>query len=129
MDRLIQTLINAAALYVAVLIVPNLEFAFETEGGWWKFLLVAFIFGLVNTFLRPVLRILTLPITLLTLGLFLLVINALLLMLTGAISAELDLGFTVGDFLAALLGSIVISIVGFLLSMVIGTSRLAGRVL
>jgi putative membrane protein len=129
MDRLIQTLINGAALYVAVMVVPNLDFAFETEGAWWKFLLVAFIFGLVNTFLRPVLRILTLPITLMTLGLFLLVINALLLMLTGAISAELDLGFTVGDFLAALLGSIVISIVGFLLSMVIGSGRMAGRVL
>jgi putative membrane protein len=129
MDRVIQTLINAAALYVAVMLVPNLEFDFGAEGAWWKFLLVALIFGLVNTFLRPILRILTLPITLMTLGLFLLVINALLLMLTGAISAELDLGFTVGDFLAALLGSIVISIVGFLLSMVIGTGRVAGRVL
>lgn len=129
MDRVIQTLINAAALYIAVMIVPRLEFAFDTEGAWWKFLLVAFIFGLVNTFLRPVLRILTLPITLMTLGLFLLVINALMLMLTGAISAELNLGFTVGDFWAALFGSIVISIVGFLLSMVIGSSRMAGRVL
>ena len=129
MDRVIQTLINAAALYVAVMLVPNLEFDFGAGGAWWKFLLVALIFGLVNTFLRPILRILTLPITLMTLGLFLLVINALLLMLTGAISAELNLGFTVGDFLAALLGSIVISIVGFLLSMVIGTGRMAGRVL
>jgi putative membrane protein len=127
MDRVIQTLINAAALYVAVMIVPNLDFDFGAEGAWWKFLLVALVFGLVNTFLRPILRILTLPITLMTLGLFLLVINALLLMLTGAISAELALGFTVGDFLAALLGSIVISIVGFLLSMVIGTGRIAGR--
>jgi putative membrane protein len=129
MDRLVQTLINAGALYVAVMLVPNLDFAFESEGAWWKFLLVAFIFGLVNTFLRPVLRILTLPITIVTLGLFLLVINAALLLLTGAISAELNLSFTVGDFWAALFGSIVISIVGFLLSMVIGTGRMAGRVL
>lgn len=129
MDRVVQTLINAAALYIAVMIVPNLTFAFDTDGAWWKFLLVAFIFGLVNTFLRPVLRILTLPITLMTLGVFLLVINALMLMLTGAISAELNLGFTVGDFWAALFGSIVISIVGFVLSMVIGSSRMAGRVL
>lgn len=129
MDRIIQTLINAAALYIAVMVVPNLDFAFGTDGAWWKFLLVAAIFGVVNTFLRPVLRILTLPITLMTLGLFLLVINALMLMLTGAISAELNLGFAVGDFWAALLGSIVISIVGFLLSMVIGTGRMAGRVI
>lgn len=125
MDRIIQLLINAAALYVAVVIVPNLEFT----GEWWKLLVVAFIFGLVNTFLRPILRILTLPITLMTLGIFLLILNALLLLLVGAISGELNLGFTVGDFLAALLGSIVISIVGLVLSMVIGTGRMAGRLL
>ena len=128
MDRIIQLLINAAALYVAVLLVPNLDFAFEPDNAWLKFLLVAFIFGLVNTFLKPILRILTLPITLMTMGLFLIVLNALLLLLTGAISDQLDLGLTVGDFIAALLGSIVISIVGFLLSMVIGTGRMAGRV-
>lgn len=123
MDRALQILINAAALYVAVLIVPNLEFT----GEWWKLLLVAAIFGVVNTFVRPILRIFTLPITIMTLGLFLLVINALMLLLTGAISNELSLGLTVGDFLAALLGSIVISIVGMLLSAVIGGSRVAGR--
>jgi putative membrane protein len=89
---------------------------------------VALIFGLVNTFLKPVLRILTLPITLMTMGLFLLVLNALLLLLVGAISQELNLGLQVPDFFAALLGAIVISIVGFVLSMVIGTGRMAGRV-
>jgi len=119
MDRLLQTLINAAALYVAVLIVPNILFT----GEWWKLLVVAFIFGLVNTFLRPILRIVTLPISIMTVGLFLFVINALLLLLTSAISAELDLGFQVSDFLAALLGSIVISLVGFALSLVVGTGR------
>lgn len=124
MDRILQTLINAAALYVAELVVPGIVFI----GEWWKLLLVAVIFGVINTFLRPVLRILTLPITIMTLGLFLLVINALLLMLTGLISTELNLGFVVDDFIAALLGSIVISLVGFLLSMVIGTGRVAGRV-
>ena len=128
MDRVVQLLINAAALYVAVLLVPNLDFAFEPEGAWWKFLLVAFIFGLVNTFLRPVLRILTLPITIMTLGIFLIVINALMLMLTGAISSELDLGLTVADFFAAFLGAIVVSLVGFVLSIVVGTTRIAGRV-
>ena len=129
MDRAIQTLINAAALYVAVMVVPNLTFDFGNEGAWWKFPLVALIFGVVNSFLRPILRVLTLPITLMTLGLFLLVINALMLMLTAAISRELDLGFTVGDFLAALLGSLVVSLVGFILSLVIGTGRVARRAL
>jgi putative membrane protein len=127
MDRLLQVLVNAAALYVAVLIVPNLEFV---EGGeWWKFLLVAVAFSLLNSFLRPILRILTFPITIVTMGLFLLVINAAMLLLTGAISEQLGLGFSVGDFWAALLGSIVISIVGWILSMVVGASRAPTRVL
>ena len=120
MDRLIQILINAAALWVAVQITPV-----DFVGEWWQLLVVAVIFSLINTFLRPILRILTLPITIVTLGLFLLVINALMLLLTGAASAELNLGFAVPDFIAALLGSIVISIVGLILSLVIGTGRLA----
>lgn len=125
MDRVIQILVNAAALWVAVQIVPGLGFS----GDLWKLLLVAVIFGLINAFIRPILLIFTLPITIMTLGLFLLVINALLLILTGVISTELNLGFTVEDFWAALLGSIVISIVGTILSLVIGTSKLAGRAL
>ena len=127
MDRVIQLLINAAALYVATLLVPNLDFDFSAPDAWWKFLLVALIFGLVNTFLKPILRILTLPITLMTLGLFLLILNALLLLLLGAISDQLSLGLIVGDFLAALLGAIIISVVGFVLSLVVGTGRMAGR--
>jgi putative membrane protein len=123
-DRIVQLLINAAALFVAVFVVPGLDFAFEPENAWLKFLLVAFIFGLVNTFVRPILRILTFPITMITLGLFLLVINALMLLLTDAISDQLGLGLSVADFLAALLGAIVISIVGMLLSMVVRTGRL-----
>lgn len=123
MDRIVQLLINAAALWVAIFVVPGLEFAFEAEGAWLKFLFVALIFGLVNTFVRPVLRIFTLPITLMTLGLFLVVINALMLLLTGAIAADLDLGLVVNDFFAAFLGAIVISLVGMALSIVVGTTR------
>ena len=123
MDRIVQLLINAGALYVAVLLVPNLDFAFEPDDAWLKFLIVAFIFGLVNTFVRPVLRILTFPITMMTLGLLLIVINALMRLLTDTISDELSLGLVVGDFLAALLGAIVIALVGFVLSLLIGTTR------
>jgi putative membrane protein len=126
MDRVLQILVNAAALWVAVQIVPGLGWRGEE---WWKFLLVAIAFSLVNSYLKPILRILTLPISIVTLGLFLLVLNALLLMLTGAISDQLDLGFTVADFGAALLGSIVISIIGWILSMVVGAARMPTRVL
>jgi putative membrane protein len=125
-DRLIQILINAAALWVAVQIVPGISFSGE---DWWKLLLVAVAFSLLNTYLRPILRILSIPLTLMTFGLFLLVINALMLLLTSAISDELQLGFRVADFVAALLGAIVVAIVGLILSMIVGTSRLAGKAL
>ena len=123
MDRIIQLLINAGALYVAVLVVPNLDFSFATDNAWLRFLIVAFIFGIVNTLVKPLLQLLTLPITVVTLGLFLVVVNALMLLLTDAISDQLDLGLLVGDFLAALLGVIVISIVSLILSMVVGAVR------
>jgi putative membrane protein len=128
MDRVLQILVNAGALYVAVLIVPGLDFDQSGDDWWWKLLLVAVAFSLVNSYIRPVLRILTFPISMVTLGLFLLVINALMLMLTGAISGELQLGLTVDDFWAALLGSIVISIVGAILSLVVGAGRMSTKV-
>jgi putative membrane protein len=128
MDRVLQILVNAGALYVAVLIVPGLNFDQSGDDWWWKFLLVAVAFSLVNSYIRPVLRILTFPISIVTLGLFLLVINALMLMLTGAISDQLRLGLRVDDFWAALLGSIVISIVGAILSLVVGAGRMSSKV-
>ena len=116
MARILQILVNAAALWVAVQI---------TEMDWtgaeaWQFLLVAVIFSLVNTFIRPILRIITLPITAVTLGLFLIVINAFMLLLTGWISDQLELGFMVNGFVPALLGAIVISIVSWVLSLIVG---------
>ena len=128
MDKVLQILVNAGALYVAVLIVPGLDLDQSGDDWWWKFLLVAVAFSLVNSYIRPVLRILTFPISMVTLGLFLLVINALMLMLTGAISEELQLGLRVADFWAALLGSIVVSIVGAILSLVVGAGRMSTKV-
>jgi len=124
MNRILQILINAGALYAAVFVIDGIEFA----GDWWKLLLVALAFSLLNTYVRPILRILTLPISVITLGIFLLVINAALLMLTGAISDQLSLGFHVKDFGAAFLGAIVVAIVGWLLSMVVGAGRMPGKV-
>lgn len=125
MNRVVQIAINAIALYVAVIIVPGLSFA--AGEPWWKFVLVAVAFSLVNTYLRPILRILTLPITFLSFGLFLLVINALMLMLVGAVSEQLQLGFAVDSFLAALLGAIVVAIAGFVLAILLKPARMAGR--
>jgi putative membrane protein len=123
MDRVIQILVNAGALYVADLLVGGISFT----GELWKFLLVALAFSLLNSYVRPILQILTLPISIVTLGLFLLVINAAMLLLTSAVSEQLQLGFVVDGFVSALLGSIIISIVGFVLSTVVGASRMPGR--
>jgi putative membrane protein len=123
MAKLVQIAINAVALYVAVVLVPGLDF----HGEWWKFVLVAVAFSLVNTYIRPILRVVTLPITILTLGIFLLIINALMLWLVGAVSLQLHLGFTVHDFGAAFLGAIVVAIVGFVLAVVLAPARFAGR--
>ena len=122
-DRLIQILVNAAALWVAVQLVDGIRFT----GEWWKLLIVALAFSLLNTYLRPILRILSIPLTIITFGIFLLVINALMLLLTSAISGALNLEFHVDGFGAAFLGAIVVAIVGFLLSILIGTGRLAGK--
>lgn len=119
MDWVVKVVVNAGALWVAELLLPGISFI----GEWWKLLIVAFIFAAVNTFVRPLLQILTLPISVVTLGLFLVVINALMLLLTSAISSELNLGFSVDGFLTALLGSVIISIVGLVLSLVLNTGR------
>lgn len=124
-ERILQILINAGALYAADFLIGGISFV----GEWWMFLLVALAFSLLNTYLRPILRILTFPIAIVTMGIFLLVINAAMLLLTSAISDQLQLGFSVADFGAAFLGAIVVSIVGWILSMVIGAGRMGGKVL
>jgi putative membrane protein len=107
MNLIIKLLINAAALWVAAALVSGIEL----EGTFWEIMLVALIFGLINTFIKPVLKLLSLPVMILTLGLFAIVINAGLLWFTAWITDYL----TVQNFWSAILGAIVISIVSALL--------------
>ncbi len=113
---LLRWLINGVALYLAAELVPGIE----TEGGWQVLLLMALIFGLVNALVRPILKFLTCPLIMLTLGLFTLVINALMLQLASWLGRQLDLGFYVENFWAAILGALVISVGSFVLTMIIG---------
>jgi putative membrane protein len=115
----IRLLINAAALWVATRIVPGVSY----EGGWLPMLGVALVFGVVNAFIRPVAKVLTLPVVILTLGLFLLVINGLMLWLTSALSATLNLGFHVSGFWAAFWGGLVVSIISGMLSLMTRADR------
>lgn len=113
---LIRLIINAVALYVATQVgISGLSF----KGDWTTIAIVAFIFGLVNALVRPLLTILTCPLMMLTLGLFTLVINALMLALTGWIAAYFHLGFVVDGFWAAFLGALVVSIVSFVLTLIL----------
>jgi putative membrane protein len=105
---------NAIALWVAAYVVPGLDFT----GSWLQLLLVAALFGLVNSIVRPVLTMLTCPLVVLTLGLFMFVINAIMLLLTGWLSEQWALGFLVDGFLAAFLGGIVVGIVSLVLTLV-----------
>ena len=76
-------------------------------------LVVALILGLVSTFVEPVIKLISLPFIILTLGFLLLVINALMLLLTARLADAFDLGFHVDGFWNALLGSIIVTIVGW----------------
>ena len=115
MNFIIRLLINAAALWVATSFVPGITF----RGDWMHLLFVALVFGVVNAFVRPLVRLLTFPLLILTLGLFTLVINGLMLMLTSSLSAGLGLGFHVAGFWPALWGALVVSVVNIVLSMLV----------
>jgi len=113
----IKILVNAVGLYVASLVVKS-GIAFVGTGGQLveTVLIVALVFGLVNTFIRPVVKLFSFGITLVTLGLFTFVINALMLWLTSKISEHFAVQFHVKDFLSALLGSLVITVVSLVLN-------------
>jgi putative membrane protein len=104
-------LATAAALWVAAKLVPGIHHT----GSALALLGVAAVFGVVNTLIAPVIKLLSLPFIVLSLGLFALVINGAMLMLTSWFAAKLELGFTVDGFIPALLGSLVISIVSAVL--------------
>lgn len=110
MKKVLAVAATAAGVWVAVKLVPGLEF----RGSGWAFAAVAVLVALANAFVRPVLAFLSLPVVVLTLGLFLLVINAAALQLVVWLSApeRLDLGLTSTGFLwATFLGALVISVV------------------
>lgn len=111
MGFLIKVLVNAAALWVAARFVPGIDLS----GDVWQILLIALVFGVVNAILKPVIKLLSLPLLIITLGLFAIVINMILL----AITAGLMENLTVDGVLAAFLGSLVISIVSAILHAVI----------
>jgi len=113
---IIRWAINAVALYAAVALVPGIRPQSESV---LSFILLALIFGVINALLSPLLKLLTCPLILLTLGLFTLVINTFLFYLAGYVGTAFGVGFVVDGFWSALLGSIIVSVVSVVLSLVL----------
>jgi putative membrane protein len=119
MRFLIRLLITAAALWVAVRLVPGIRYT----GPILHLLGVALVFGVVNAIVRPILVMLTCPLIMLTLGLFALVLNALMLLLTSALAGAFGMQFHVDGFVAAFIGGLVVGITSAVLNMFVADEK------
>ena len=126
---IVRVVVNAAALWITTLVVPQLTFGSNPQPS--GVVGVAIVFGLVNAFIRPIVKLFTLPLTILTLGLLGLLVNGLLLLVVAALSDSLGLHFAVDGFppefsLTAVQWAVVGSIVLGIVSSVIGLLPLPG---
>ncbi len=116
----LQTVINAVALWVAAWAIDGITFGGgSTTQVIWTVILVALIFGVVNFFIKPILKLISLPLIIVTLGLFVFIVNALMLQLTSWLAGKLDLPFHVDHFFwDAVFGALIITFVSMLLSFI-----------
>ena len=127
MRLIVRILAGAVALAVAAALIDGISVGpGTTSERLVTLLLVAVIFGLVNAIVRPIVRLISLPLFVITLGLFTFVVNALMLLLTAWIGDQFDLAFEVDGFWSALLGALVISVVTFALNVLL-PDRWEGR--
>lgn len=118
MRIVIRILVIMVSLYVAALIVPGIEI--QGTSGWLYLTVMAIVLSVVNAFIRPVLALLSCGFILLTMGLFMLVVNALTFWLASSIAVNwFNAGFIVNGFWPAFWGSIVVSVVSFLINLLI----------
>jgi putative membrane protein len=115
---IIRALIAALGLWLASEIVPGIA----APGGWISLLIAALLLGVVNAVVRPIVFVLTLPLTVVTLGLFLLIVNAAMLGLVGLLLK----GFVVDGLWAGIFGSVVVGVVSWLGHLLMGDGRERG---
>ncbi|MGD0019922.1 MAG: phage holin family protein [Candidatus Limnocylindrales bacterium] len=140
-DLLIKVAVNAVALLAAANVVPEFTLRFHNDqpADWLKIAAIAFIFAMVNSYLKPILKVLAMPIGLLTMGLIAFAINAAMLLGTAWLVSQaqgtLNIGFTLGGYPphwgyeaigVAVVGSIVISIVATVLDLVLAPRKVVG---
>jgi putative membrane protein len=114
MRFLVRLVLNAVAIILAAYVLPGLHVS-----GVFSALIAGAILGFVNAIVRPLLFLLTLPLTLITLGLFIFVLNALCLALTAALVP----GFSIDGIGSALVGALLVSIVSWVLNGIFVSSR------
>lgn len=117
---LLQWLINAFAIIVAVKVIDGISFS----GPWWYMIIIGSLFGIVNSVIKPVIKFFTYPIIIITFGIFALVINAAMLGTTALISRHLELGFTIAGFWPAFWGAMIVSMISTFLAIATGHKRL-----
>jgi len=116
---LIRLAINAVALWVVINGIPGVFNGVPGISGprdWQSILALAFIFGLVNAIIRPIITLLTCPLIILTLGLGTLLVNTLMFYLAGQIGTAFGVGFTVDGFWPAFFGALIVTIISIVLS-------------
>lgn len=124
MKHVIGIIVSAAALAVAAWVVPGIVLAGHNDTQKAETLLVvALIFGVINTILKPIIKTLGCAFYVLTLGLLALIVNGLLLWLTSDIAGHLKLPFHVGGFVAAVEGALIVGVVSWALHLVLGDKR------
>jgi putative membrane protein len=117
LDIVIRIVINAVAFWVTASILTGFRVADNDIG---TYLVIGLIFGVVNAIIKPIVKFLTCPLTLLTLGLFIFVINGLMLLLTASLSGG---RLQIDSFLTAIVGGIIMALVNVVLEAVIGAVR------
>ena len=113
---ILRIMINALSIAAAVKVVNGITFT----GEWWKMIIIGAVFGVVNSLIKPLVSLFTLPLIILTLGLFTLIVNTLMLLITEGLSGPLSLGLQITGFWPAFKGALIISIVSILLSWLTG---------
>lgn len=119
---LIKTGVNAAALWVAAMVVPGIHLGNSDQASknLITVLLVALIFGIVNAIVRPVAKFFAFPAIILTMGLFIFVVNAIMLVITSWLADKVGLAFTIDAFFwDALFGALIVTAVSWALNLVI----------
>ena len=116
----LRTVVNAVALGVAAWAIPGITFGGGSTGQViWTVVLVALIFGILNAFIKPIIKLISLPLIILTLGLFVFIVNALMLELTSWLADKFNLSFHVENFFwDAVFGALIITFVSMLLSFI-----------